>query len=78
MSRHRGRRRSLLADFWTVFFRKIETTKRAMKVHPGTQHVGINDKDLLASGTCHFDRLAHCSYLDSFVMLFSTATAHAQ
>jgi hypothetical protein len=51
----------LLADFGTVLFRKVEIAKRAMKVHPRSQHVRIDDENLFAVWTSHFDGLTHDS-----------------
>jgi hypothetical protein len=51
----------LLADFGTVFFGKVEIAERTMKIHPRSQHMGIDNKDFFASWTRHFDSLTHGS-----------------
>jgi hypothetical protein len=52
---------TLLADFGTVFFLKIEIAIRAVKIHSRPEHMRINDKNLLASWTRYFDSLTHVS-----------------
>jgi len=37
-----------------------------MKIHSGTQHMRIDDKNFLARWTRNFDRLAHCLPLNRF------------
>ena len=49
----------LLADFRTIFFRKVEIAIRAMEIHPRPKHVRIDDENLRALWTCNFDRLTH-------------------
>jgi hypothetical protein len=51
----------LLANFWTIFLRKIEITKRTMEIHARSQHMGIDDKNLFTGWTSYFNSLAHDS-----------------
>jgi hypothetical protein len=49
----------LLADLWTVFFRKVKIAVWAMKIHAGSKHVGIDDEDFLARWTRYLYSLTH-------------------
>jgi hypothetical protein len=51
----------LLADFGTVFFRKILVAERAMKVHSRTEHMRIDNEYFFARWTSDFYCLAHDS-----------------
>ena len=57
---------ALLSNLRTVFFRKIKIAERTMKIHSGTQHMRIDDKNFLARWTCNFNGLAHCLPLNHF------------
>src|SRR4030095_417777 len=57
--KNRGSERRLTTNFRTVFFREVKIAVRTMKIHSGTQHMRIDDKDFLARWTCNFNRLTH-------------------
>src|SRR4029450_6170475 len=57
--KNRGSERRLLTNFRTVFFREVKIAVRTMKIHSGTQHMRIDDKNFLACRTRNFDRLTH-------------------
>jgi hypothetical protein len=50
---------NLLANLWTVLLREIKIAERAMEIHSRPEHVGIDDKDLLALRTTYFYSLTH-------------------
>lgn len=52
-----------LRDFRTIRFREIEITEWAVEIHARSQHMRINNKNLLAFWTRNFYGLPHRNFL---------------